>query len=101
MLAEEASNALQSAVMELSEYLKQERGRTARVAAKAGLSPAYLSQIANGVRPCPHNRAPALEKACDYLVRRWDLCKEDWHETWPDLIDTEGAPDPRARQAVA
>lgn len=92
---------LYSRRMELAEYLKLERGRTARVAGKVGFSPAYLSQIAKGVRPCPHNRAPALEEACEYLVRRWDLCKDDWHETWPELVGTQGAPEPRAREVTA
>ena len=64
----------------------------ARVAESIGIAPAYLSQIANDVRPCPPNRAPAIEQACEFKVRRWDLCKADWHETWPELIGTEGAP---------
>lgn len=78
--------------MDLSVYLKQEHGRAARVARRAGLSASHLSQIANGVRPCPHNRAPALEAACDFIVRRWDLCRDDWHEVWPELKDHDDAP---------
>ena len=34
-------------------------------AESVGVAPAYLSQIANGVRPCPSNRAPAIEAACE------------------------------------
>lgn len=25
-------------------------------------------------------------------LRRWDLCPDDWHLIWPELIGAEGAP---------
>ena len=79
--------------MALLEYLSEEHGRMARVARVAGVAPAFLSQIANGVRPCPAERGAALERACGHEVRRWDLRPDDWHRIWPELIGTEGAPD--------
>jgi len=78
--------------MQLVEYLSAERGRTARVAAATSLSTSFLSQIANGVRPCPADTVPALEAICGFAVRRWDLRPNDWHRIWPELIGTEGAP---------
>lgn len=78
--------------MKLSEYLEQERGRGARVAEAAGLSQAFLSQIAAGLRPTPADRVPAIESASGGVVRRWDMRPDDWHRIWPELIGTEGAP---------
>jgi DNA-binding transcriptional regulator YdaS (Cro superfamily) len=86
----------------LSQYLSAERGRAARVAGRAGLAPAFLSQIANGVRPAPAEKCYALERACEHHVRRWDLRPNDWHRIWPELIGTAGAPEvPRAQPESA
>jgi DNA-binding transcriptional regulator YdaS (Cro superfamily) len=79
--------------MTLSEYLKQERGRMANVAVRAGLAPAFLSQIANAVRNAPAERAADIERACEFHVRRWDLRPDDWHRIWPELIGADGAPE--------
>ena len=79
--------------MTLSEYLKQQRGRAAAVAVRAGVSEAFLSQIAAGTRNVPAERAAELEAACDGAVRRWDLRPDDWHRIWPELIGAEGAPE--------
>jgi DNA-binding transcriptional regulator YdaS (Cro superfamily) len=78
--------------MKLPDYLGMERGRLANVATRAGIAPAFLSQIAGGVRGCPAERAADLERACEHNVRRWDLRPDDWHRIWPELIGTEGAP---------
>jgi len=79
--------------MTLSEFLKGERGRMAEVAARAGISVAFLSQIAGGARGTPAERAADLERATDRAVRRWDLRPDDWHRIWPELIGADGAPD--------
>lgn len=85
--------------MNLTAYLAQERGRLTRVAARAGLASAFLSQISNGLRATPAERAADLERATDGAVRRWDLRPDDWHRIWPELIGTEGAPEvPEARE---
>lgn len=78
--------------MKLSTYLTAARGRTAAVARKVGLAPAYLSQIANGTRPVPAEHCAALERATGGEVRRWDLRPDDWDRIWPELKDAEGAP---------
>lgn len=78
--------------MTLTDYLKGERGRMADVAGRAGVSVAFLSQIAGGTRGTPAERAADIERACEFHVRRWDLRLDDWHRIWPELIGAEGAP---------
>lgn len=78
--------------MTLLEYLRGERGRMAAVAAAAGVAPAFLSQMANGVRGVPAERAVSIERACDCAVRRWDLRPDDWYLIWPELVGLDGAP---------
>ncbi len=86
--------------MTLAEYIRLERGRMAVVAARAGLAAAFVSQMVNGVRRVPAERAADIEAACEGAVRRWDLRPDDWHRIWPELIDAEGAPDvPQAEEA--
>lgn len=79
-------------LMKLSDYLAAERGRCARVARGALLAPAFLSQIANGLRPAPAEKCVAIEAATESAVRRWDLRPGDWFRIWPELIGAEGAP---------
>ena len=89
--------------MELSKYLEAERGRQAKVAARAGIGTSFLSQLANGVRGVPAERCPAIEAATDGAVRRWDLRPDDWHRIWPELIGSPGAPEvpePAAQEAA-
>jgi DNA-binding transcriptional regulator YdaS (Cro superfamily) len=93
MLYKSFSIALSLPPMKLSDYLKAERGRFGKVAERAGLAPAFLSQIANGLRGAPAERGADIERACEFHVRRWDLRPDDWHRIWPELIGTEGAPD--------
>ena len=87
--------------MNLLEHLEAERGRTKRIAGELAMSPAFLSQIARGGRPCPPERAVELERTTAGHVRRWDLRPDDWHRIWPELIGTEGAPPLPATQEVA
>jgi DNA-binding transcriptional regulator YdaS (Cro superfamily) len=86
--------------MTLSEYLKGERGRMSAVASAAGVAPAFLSQIANGLRGVPAERAADIERACEMQVRRWHLRPDDWHRIWPELVGAEGAPPVSAEQAM-
>lgn len=86
--------------MTLTEFVRAEHGRLAQVAARSGLAPAFLSQIANGVRGVPAERAADIERACDGAVRRWDLRPVDWYRIWPELIGAEGAPDVPQQEAA-
>nr|WP_316642865.1 hypothetical protein [uncultured Roseateles sp.] len=36
--------------------------------------------------------APVIERRRNSKYRRWDLFPTDWHEIWPELVGTEGAP---------
>lgn len=87
--------------MKLAEFLNAQRGRTQAVAKAAGMAPAFLSQIANGVRPCPAEWGAELERQCEANVRRWELRPDDWHRIWPELIGSEGAPDVPSAQPTA
>ena len=78
--------------MELLDYLRMERGNARRVSERVGLTPAFLSQIALGVRGVPAERAASIESATGGAVRRWDMRPNDWHRIWPELIGAEGAP---------
>lgn len=79
--------------MKLYDYLCSDHGNGRRVAKAAGLTPAFLSQIAKGVRGVPAERAVSIERATGGIVRRWDMRPDDWHRIWPELIGAEGAPD--------
>ena len=78
--------------MLLTDYLKAERGRVAIVARRVRLHPAFVSQVANGRRPVPVDRAADFEAASDGQVRRWHMFPDTWHRVWPELIGAEGAP---------
>lgn len=87
--------------MNLADYLRADHGRNGHVARGCGVAAAFMSQIANGVRPAPAERCAAIEIATGYAVRRWDLRPHDWHRIWPELIGAEGAPAvPAERQEV-
>ena len=78
--------------MNLLNHLRAKRGRAVAIADKCGLTPAFLSQIARGVRPAPAERCAAIEHATGGVVCRWDLRPDDWHRIWPELIGAPGAP---------
>lgn len=82
--------------MKLNDYVSAERGRLARLAERSGLSAAFLSQIANGVRPAPADRCTAIEKATDGVVGRKDLRPTDWRDIWPELAEAANDPAPEA-----
>jgi DNA-binding transcriptional regulator YdaS (Cro superfamily) len=80
--------------MDLKSFLTHEpRGAAVAVARAMVVHPVMVSQWANGSKPVPVDRAAALERATGGKVRRWDVRPVDWHEHWPELIGTEGAPE--------
>lgn len=79
---------------QLSDFLGSERGRAAHIAAHLRVAPAYLSQMASGLRPVRADLAPAIERLSGLTVRRWHLRPTDWHRIWPELVGTDGAPRP-------
>ena len=84
--------------MKLREFLDgMHRGGMAAFAAKVGISPIYISQLAavqDGRRPSPELCANIVRQSCAD-VQYWDLRPDDWHLIWPMVINTEGAPAPQ------
>ena len=81
--------------MDLRTYLDTlPKGGRTKFAARVGLSPIYLSQLAarqDGREPGPEC-CVRIEQMTDGLVRRWELRQSDWHRIWPELKDAEDAP---------
>lgn len=65
-------------------------------AVKCDTTQNYLWKLArgfkSGLRPKPR-LASLIERASNQMVRRWESNPEDWWETWPELINSEGAPE--------
>jgi DNA-binding transcriptional regulator YdaS (Cro superfamily) len=59
--------------MNLSEYVKAERGRSAALASALGIAPELVSQWANDARRVPAERCPSIEAATGSAVRCEDL----------------------------
>lgn len=80
--------------MNLRDYLDHRgRGSGVALARALGVKPVMVSLWASGARPIPFERCVDIERATDGAVRRWDLCPRDWHRHWPELCESEGAPD--------
>jgi len=85
--------------MQLSTYLCGARGRSVGLASAIDMSPAYLSQIANGTRPAQAAVCVAIERATCGEVTRRDLRPCDWHLIWPELV-AAGAPSTRLHRRL-
>jgi hypothetical protein len=48
----------------------------------------HLTNIAYGYKPCGEKLASFIEKQSKGLVSRKDLRPNDWHDIWPELIDS-------------
>lgn len=51
-------------------------------------------------RQVPIEHCPAIERATDKTVMRWDLRPHDWHLIWPELIGSKGAPKVKLARAA-
>jgi DNA-binding transcriptional regulator YdaS (Cro superfamily) len=56
------------------------------------VSAVRVQQWLSGRRPVPAHCAPAIERITEARVRCWDLCPEDWHLLWPNLVGVADAP---------
>ena len=72
--------------MDLKTYLSRERGRAAALAARLGVSPSYLSQMAKGQSPISPERCVEIEHATGGVVTRQHLKPDGWRRIWPELI---------------
>lgn len=73
-------------------FLSQRRGALAELARHLSVAPAYLSQMAAGVRPIQPQLVPQIEDWTGLAVRRWAMRPDDWHLIWPELVGADGAP---------
>lgn len=65
--------------MELSAYLKKQRGLASELARTLGVSAVLVSQWATGARPVPSSRCPAIERATGGAVTCEELRPDvDW-----------------------
>lgn len=62
------------------------------LAEELGIDRFYLYQLLSGRREMEPRAAVRLERLSGHRLRRWQLRAKTWHETWPELIGTEGAP---------
>ena len=69
-----------------------------RLAFSCETSVGHLRNVAFSGKPCGYSLAVRLEKALG--IPRWKSRPNDWHEVWPDLIGSKGAP-PVLAPAVA
>lgn len=57
-----------------------------------GINAQFLYQCLTGRRAMEPKMAVRLERNTNQRVRRWQVRQADWHEVWPELVGTEGAP---------
>ena len=73
--------------MDLKTYISAERGRAVALASRLGVSPSYLSQMANGQSPISPERCVDIWRETGGEVTRQHLRPDDWQRIWPELAD--------------
>jgi len=73
--------------MDLKTYIATERGRAVALAGRLGVSPSYLSQMANGKSPISPERCVDIWRETGGVVTREALRPDDWQRIWPELIE--------------
>lgn len=66
-----------------------------KLAVALGVSAQAVCFWRDGKRRLPVEKCSDIERATGGAVRRWDLRPADWHLIWPELVGTEGAPQPQ------
>lgn len=79
------------AVMNISQYIKLERGNAASLANKLNIAPSYLSQLAMPDARVSPARCVEIEQATNRQVTRQDLRPDDWQAIWPELTAPQAA----------
>lgn len=72
--------------MDLKTYITAERGRAATLAHRLGISPSYLSQMANGQSPISPERGVDIWRESGGLVTRQEMFPDRWKRLWPELV---------------
>lgn len=80
--------------MNLKTYIDSERGRAGALAARLGVSPSYLSQLASGKSPISPKMAVKIWRESDFVVTRQEMFPDTWVEIWPDLAVAPARPNP-------
>ncbi len=78
--------------MDLKTYITAERGRAVLLASKLGVSPSYLSQMANGQSPISAERCVEIWRETQGAVTRQHLRPDDWQRIWPELVIPQVTP---------
>jgi DNA-binding transcriptional regulator YdaS (Cro superfamily) len=73
--------------MDLKTYISSERGRAVALATRLGVSPSYLSQMANGQSPISPERCVEIWRETGGEVTRQHLRPDDWQRIWPELAE--------------
>ena len=86
--------------MELSLWLKSERGRQARLARFLKVTDPVVAEWSSGSRPVPVRHGMGIERFTDGVVTRRDLFGSTCESIWPDLAATPAANDADAAQVA-
>jgi len=78
--------------MDLKPYLhSMPRPLRAELAAACETTLGHLTNVSYG-KSCSPKLASLLEVHTGGAVMRWDMCPDEWHVIWPELIGRDGAP---------
>jgi hypothetical protein len=84
-----------NSIPELRKFVKGIRDYEARqrFAESCGTTLGHLYNVMYGRRPSSAKLAVLIEQRTGGAVNRFVLHRCDWHEIWPELIGSSGAPD--------
>ena len=88
--------------MTLTQWLSEQYGRSAALAAHLRLPPSFVAKMKSGAKAVPIAHMAAIERFTAGAVTRRDLRPDDAHLIWPDLAESEpNTPPAPADQAQA
>ena len=76
-------------LMTLTQWLSEQHGRSAALAAHLRLPPSFVAKMKSGVKAVPIAHMAAIERFTAGAVTRRDLRPDDAHLIWPDLPESE------------
>ncbi len=81
-----------NAIMNLTEWVNEKRGRSLQLARAVGVKPPVVSDWCTGKKPVPVERCVAIERATAGAVSRKDLKPTNWQDIWPELDEGRRQP---------